>query len=254
MTPPLQTATRKRFTSAEVRQRVLDAARADIEANGLSVSFDHLPLEEYIRRADVPRTSTYRIWNSRERFVADLLHDMFAGESNFAVEEFAGTGDIEEHLRLVAGTLTTPERRREAFRTCMRIAGDAQSRIVVDSRNWRSFMLATACVSSVQPGAPREAMEQVIAEVMLRVTTMMSQWYVALIERMGCRLRDGVTPAAFASVVRGVLGSLAQQQQQNPAVAGTALVETGPSGEQRAWSLTAIVFAGAVEPLVDFGE
>ena len=68
----------KRIPADEVRVRMLDAARDVVATSGLTVSFDHLPMEEYIKKAGVPRSSVYRIWSTREEFVADLIGEVFS--------------------------------------------------------------------------------------------------------------------------------------------------------------------------------
>ncbi|PPH71197.1 hypothetical protein C5C90_15000, partial [Rathayibacter sp. AY1D4] len=62
-----------RLTREQVRTRLLDAALAVVRAEGLRVGVAHLPLEDVIRSAGVPRSTVYRIWPTRQAFYDELI-------------------------------------------------------------------------------------------------------------------------------------------------------------------------------------
>ena len=52
---------------------MLDAGARLIAAQGLSLSLEHVSMEELISDAGVSRTSSYRRWPTKDLFAADLL-------------------------------------------------------------------------------------------------------------------------------------------------------------------------------------
>ncbi len=56
----------QRLSRAEIESRLLDTARQLIQRAGLTVSLEHLRLDELLELADVPKTSFYRVWQSKD--------------------------------------------------------------------------------------------------------------------------------------------------------------------------------------------
>src|SRR3990167_4729480 len=67
---------RKRQSDAEVREAMLEAASLVAEAGGLTVSLEHLSLEDIITRAGVSRSAVYRLWPYKDAFFIKLLRDL----------------------------------------------------------------------------------------------------------------------------------------------------------------------------------
>ncbi len=55
---------------------MLAAAVTMATAHGLTVSLDHIRLDEVIEAADVARTSAYRRWPYKDLVIADLLVEL----------------------------------------------------------------------------------------------------------------------------------------------------------------------------------
>ena len=55
---------------------MLQAAVAMVNRTGLTVSLDHISLEEVIRDADVSRSAVYRRWPYKDLFFSDLVKEL----------------------------------------------------------------------------------------------------------------------------------------------------------------------------------
>ena len=60
----------------ETEQRMLEATVAMVTHEGLTVSLDHLSLEDIIRDADVSRSAVYRRWPFKDLFFSDLVKEL----------------------------------------------------------------------------------------------------------------------------------------------------------------------------------
>src|SRR5674476_636519 len=89
---------RQRISDGETEQRMLEAALALVESQGLTVSLDHLSLENVIARADVSRSSAYRRWPYKDLFLADLLVAV-ARDTDLTIEP---PGLVDELRALIA--------------------------------------------------------------------------------------------------------------------------------------------------------
>jgi len=89
---------------------MLQTALDLVESQGLTVSLDHLSLENVITHADVSRSSAYRRWPYKDLFLADLLVAV-ARDTDLSVEP---PGLIEELGALIQGTdLNDPQARQD---------------------------------------------------------------------------------------------------------------------------------------------
>ena len=78
--PPTGLARRgRRLSDRETEQRMLRAAVAMVQRTGLTVSLDHISLEDVIRDADVSRSAVYRRWPYKDLFFSDLVQTASQG-------------------------------------------------------------------------------------------------------------------------------------------------------------------------------
>ena len=78
--PPTGLARRgRRLSDRETEQRMLRAAVAMVQRTGLTVSLDHISLEDVIRDAGVSRSAVYRRWPYKDLFFSDLVKQLAQG-------------------------------------------------------------------------------------------------------------------------------------------------------------------------------
>ena len=65
-----------RLPEDETEQRMLRAALAMVNRNGLTVSLEHISFEDVIREADVSRSSAYRRWPRKDLFFGNLVLEL----------------------------------------------------------------------------------------------------------------------------------------------------------------------------------
>ena len=66
----------RRLSDQETEQRMLQAAVRMVSRAGLTVSLDHISLEEVIRAAGVSRSTVYRRWPHKDLFFSDLVKEL----------------------------------------------------------------------------------------------------------------------------------------------------------------------------------
>ena len=66
----------RRLSDRQTEERMLQAAVAMVHRTGLTVSLDHISLEEVIRDADVSRSAVYRRWPYKDLFFSDLVKQL----------------------------------------------------------------------------------------------------------------------------------------------------------------------------------
>lgn len=67
---------RRRLSDAETAARMLAAGAELVGRTGLTVSLEHLSLEDLIHAAGVARSAVYRRWPYKDLFFADLLREL----------------------------------------------------------------------------------------------------------------------------------------------------------------------------------
>lgn len=72
------TRRRRRLSDAETAARMLRAGAESVERTGLTVSLEHLSLEDLIHTAGVARSAVYRRWPYKDLFFGDLLRELAA--------------------------------------------------------------------------------------------------------------------------------------------------------------------------------
>src|ERR1700746_158311 len=66
----------RRLSDRETEQRMLQTAVTMVSRAGLTVSLDHISLEEVIREADVSRSAVCRRWPYKDLFFSDLVKEL----------------------------------------------------------------------------------------------------------------------------------------------------------------------------------
>lgn len=244
-----------RIPAEQVRTRMIAAAREVISVNGLTVGFAHLPMEEYIRLAGVPRSSVYRIWSTREEFVADLIGEVF-------VQDRFADGVDPEAMRLMrevyersAAHLTTAAGRRAVAWEMIRIGANANVESLRSSVDWSSYNALLACTFSMEQGPAREAVRVTAKRIETMLTHRMQSFYQETLDVFGSSLRPGFSTLQLAHLTAIVIDGLAHRGRLLDDELDAQITAPGLDGDEVAWSLAAwtirSIVDGMLEPPVD---
>lgn len=236
-----------RLSRDEVRTRLLDAALAVVRREGLRVGVSHLSLEDVIRSADVPRSTVYRIWPTRQSFYDELVAAI--PERILATrldQPSLSTG--YSHLHRGLGAPTTPEERRELLVSSVRAGIEANFENVFSSQQWRNFIALAGALQSHQEPA-RTAIGEALRVRQVHFIDNMAKYYRRTLQEAGLRLRPGMNDdyGVLASAICAFVEGLCVAR-----IAAPALV-TGPIDPERPDS-PPLVVAGVLMLIDGFCE
>jgi len=228
---------------------MLDVAKHEIaQSGGLTLGFEHLPMEGYIKEAEVPRSSVYRIWNSQASFVADLIQDMFDGgdyTQGFApATRHAIEAVMRDNLSLVHGTA---EQRRALVHEMVRVGVAANLATAAVSEFRRSYWTLASAIPSIAPGLARDAAVATVTRVEASFLTAMASFYETLIGLIGLRLRDPFTPRHIAVLTNSIVDSFTHRFELDRDVVETVFMASGLDGEPVEWTYAAWTIASAID-------
>lgn len=252
----------QRLSDEETARRMLEAAVAAVNTTGLTVSLDHISLEELIRDAGVSRSSAYRRWPYKDLFLSDLLKELARATSAAVLTEGEWIGGsnwrvAREHL----DWLETPELRHELllelFRQGALLDFEARHERVRagGSTEWRTYIALHATFLSLPEGDLRDEVQAALAQSERSFISRVAAGWAYWAELLGYRLRPelGVTFETVATLANTMLRGLLITALSTPEVA-TRQVEAAPFGASAAagWSPVSLGIAsiavGFLEP------
>jgi AcrR family transcriptional regulator len=235
-----------------IRRRVLEAARElVVEAGGLSVSLESLTFESVVSRADVPRTSAYRVWPTKDSFYVDLLCDLggpnWQGSASFDAET------IQAARNLIANRLedlSTPKGRREVLEETVRLCVRQNFEAVTDSPQWRTSVALTATLLS-STSEVRDRVQAALNASETAFIVTMTEFYADVALILGLKLRPHIDSVErLATMGAAVIEGLALRVSLNPRVVELPILRDG-----KEWHVAAIGFLALIdacfEPLDD---
>jgi len=236
---------RRRLSDRETEQRMLQAAVAMVHRTGLTVSLDHISLEEVIRDADVSRSAVYRRWPYKDLFFSDLVKELARNATPTIVND-----ELELMRRVVAehhDRLETPEGRRGLVIELFRRLSLLDFETMYNSPGWRTYIALHATFLSLSDGTLRDQVQTALAESEHAHNARIARAWQQLTAIFGYRLRPevGVTFESLATLLSATLRGLIIMALTTPDIVGHR-VEASPFGAtgQDEWSLPAIGLAG----------
>ncbi|UYM04340.1 TetR/AcrR family transcriptional regulator [Solicola gregarius] len=209
---PGPTRRRRRLSDQETEQRMLDAALKTVNRLGLTVSLEHISLEDVIREAGVSRSAVYRRWPYKDLFFSDLLRALARAAAPAQVPDARpALGHVRAVVQDRGDLLRTPEGRHALAVEMLRIGNLTDLAAMAESTAWRTYVALHATYLSLDDGELRDEIGESLAEserVLVRRTTENFGTYLDL---LGYRIRpeldaDAETVVAVTMpLVRGAI-------------------------------------------------
>lgn len=233
---------------------MLDAGARLVGRQGLSLSLEHVSMEELIKDAGVSRTSSYRRWPTKDAFAADLL--LHIAEGTRLTTTFAPYADAVRQIDpvLVEG-LDSPAGRWDLIVEVFRVLTSADFAASLASETWRSYIVLRAAHGSLPEGELRDRISAALGRTERGFTTYRAGALQAASGLMGYRLRDpeAVDWHTLAEFVSASFTGMAVRAFSDPgSVLAERLCAPFGSGHRAPWNLamlaSANAFFGATEP------
>jgi AcrR family transcriptional regulator len=250
--PPAKRA--KRIPADEVRVRMLDAARDVVATSGLTVSFDHLPMEEYIKKAGVPRSSVYRIWSTREEFVADLIGEVFSAERYSEGFDPTAIGAMTHVYQVNLDRLGTSSGRRAVVHEMIRVGSTINFSHLSHSVEWISYNTLFTSLDSIPDGPAHDAVARVVQRIEGQFAHRMALFYADMIERYGASLKPGFTVDQIAALTAMIVEGVSTRVRNSESALDAVVSAPGLDGEPVEWTLVAYTIRSVIDGMIeDFG-
>ncbi len=237
---------RPRLSDVETERRMLQAGARFVVEQGLSLSLEHLSIEELIHAAGVSRTSSYRRWPTKDLFTADLL--LLLASATELSGEIAGLSaalaSLEDDL---LASVDTEQGRRDAVVAILRVVLEADFLAVLDSTEWRQYIALRAAHVGLPDDDLRERVAGELRDTERRFTLARATALQALTGLIGYRLRSP-EPAAWhrLSLTLGALstGMLIRGYSDPDAVRSTSTLTPFGSSVPAQWSVATLATVG----------
>ena len=236
----------------ETRQAALSAALSMLAQSGLTVSLEHLSIEDLIRTAGLPRSTFYRLWPAKERFFADLLVELATSSESHDAMFYPGTqvaaNDVitaNQHL------LVSHEGRVAVLREAVRVAGRMNFEHFSESVGWRTHVTLVTSASSLADEDTRSRLVQALQQTENMFIARTAEFYGAALSGLGFSFLPGASAELLAGLGAAVVEGLAQRRLVNPDLADTIITKPGLDGKLVEWHPAALGFWGILEGLVD---
>ncbi|WP_255784565.1 TetR/AcrR family transcriptional regulator [Mycobacteroides abscessus] len=249
---PAKKKKKARLSSAQLRERLLTTAVSMLtKSGGLTVSLAHLNMEDLIRIADVPRSSVYRVWESKDSFYVDLMERM--------IEPVEGQGAAfdEETLEIAMAVvnayrdrLCSADGRRAVLREAIRQGVAQNFKAVARSLSWSTSSALIATLPTLQQ-RDRQRVLGALKRTEAHFVERMADFYGAMMGQLGLRLKVGITAEMLAATASSVVEGLIGRSVTNPGIVATPIIRPGIDGQPVEWHLAAVGFLGIVDEMVE---
>ncbi len=242
----------RRLSDRETEQRMLRTAVAMVQRTGLTVSLDHISLEDVIRDAGVSRSAVYRRWPYKDLFFSDLVKQLAKDATPTIVND-----ELELMRRVVTehdDWLETPELRHGLVIELLRRLSLLDFETMYNSPGWRTYLALHATFMSLADGTLRDQVQTALAASERAHNARIARAWQQLTGIFGYRLRPGLgaTFETLATLLSATMRGLIIMALSTPGIAGHR-VETSPFGAvgQDEWSLPAMGLAGIASAFLE---
>jgi hypothetical protein len=226
----------------ELRELVVAAGMAILAEEGLRTGAD-LTFKRVFARVEADTgirltnaSVIRRVWIDQADFQSEIMARVVAGTNE--VGQLGAALDLLAPL-LVTFDLTTPGSRWAALVEITRLAGEVAIRSRVGTRNWELWV-GVWVVTVTNPGNKSDPkLRQALADGLEETGEAWDQLFEAIMDRLGRRLRQGLTLRQLTESTGAMAAgyALRQASRDEAQVFGRP---TGPDGELQEWTLLGI--------------
>lgn len=231
---------------------MLDTAIAMVHRSGLTVSLEHVQVENVIHEAGVSRSAAYRRWPYKDLFLSDLVREL----ARDATPEMAG-GELRLIKYIVAereAWLDTVQGRRDLMLELFRQLSAHDFENMYASVAWRSYLALHATFMSLSDGALRREVQASLASSERRRTARIAQAWTQLAGLFGYRLKTnvGIDFDTLATLLSAHLRGFILMALADPDLAAQRIEATpfGASGREQ-WTVAGIGMASTAIALLE---
>lgn len=238
-----------RYTpKATLKEQLLAAAKRRYQEVGLTVSLEHIRLEVLLREAEVPKTSFYRLWGTKEEFFLSLLEALVVPDGKPGAAFDAETlATAERAIHDHAAHMGDPEGRRRVLAEAIRLGALQNYRAIQSSVSWRTYMAILAALPGIADAASRQRLHAALQAAEGSFIETMAQFYATLLEVFQLELREGATVQQVAAAGAAVVEGLVQRHVVSPQIVDSTVPGPAVDGGTTPWSVVSIAFLGVIE-------
>lgn len=233
---------RPRLSTDETGRLMLDTAVAMVNRTGLTVSLDHISLEEVIREAGVSRSAAYRRWPYKDLFFSELLTELARAATPATVAQETTATLVRAIVLEGVDRLGTPEGRFELVVDLIRQSAEHDFAAMYASAEWRTYLALHATFASLADGRLRDDVQAALAAADRGFIERIARAWEHIATLVGFRMRPelGADFEALATLVSASSRGLILMALSAPGLA-TARHHAAPSGARPGeWSLTGL--------------
>jgi AcrR family transcriptional regulator len=233
-----------RLSEEETERRMLEAAMTLVARSGLTVSLDHLSLEEVIREAGVSRSAVYRRWPYKDLFFSDLVKELAKNAVPSIVEDEVAV--LREVVAQRGDWLESRELRNGLIAELVRRLAVLDFEILYQSTKWRTYLALNATFASIADADIRAQVASALVESERAHTTRVAGAWEFLAGLLGFRLREDSCASfeALATVLSATMRGLVLMALSDPDIAShRASARPFGASDVAEWSLPALSFA-----------
>lgn len=234
--------TRKRQTSGELRQHMLDAGRSIMQEEGLETTSGNLTFKRVFDRVaqDTGRQLTNasiirRIWENQADYQADVLVEIAHDEQRPEIE--ATLSAVEEVLEAV--DLSSPTGRLQGMSELCRLVSEASRLVIIESSSWQLWISVVAIATGSSNAEQQQRMCTALAEGYRSTTEFWENIYQGLLAILGLRPRAPLTISQFTTIVMALSEGSTLRQRVDGESESVELPSLSSDGV-REWSLYGI--------------
>ncbi|WP_174720155.1 TetR/AcrR family transcriptional regulator [Cryobacterium sp. TMT2-15-1] len=242
---------------------MLAAAVDRVNADGLTVSLEHISLEDVIRDAGVSRSAAYRRWPYKDLFFSDLLKELATATTPAEIGARASIGMVKSLVEKHLDWLRTPELRHRLVVELIRDAATHDFQFVYESTEWRTYLALHATFLSLAEGELRDDVQAALAAAERGFTDRIARSWEQLARLTGYRLKPelNATYETLARLLTATSRGMVILARATPDIA-TSRILTDPfgTGEITEWSLPALGLGSVAftflepDPTVEWNE